>query len=35
MQRMRCCAKHQDEQRGKAGSFEREAINEDFHSEEL
>jgi hypothetical protein len=35
MQRMRCCAKHQDEQRGKAGSFECEAIDEDFHSEEL
>jgi hypothetical protein len=35
MERMRCCEKHQDEQRGKAGSFERETINEDFHSEEL
>jgi hypothetical protein len=35
MQRMRCCAKHQDEQRRKAGSFERVAINEDFHSKEL
>ena len=35
MQRMPCRAKHQDEQRNKAGSLECEAVNEDLHSEEL
>jgi hypothetical protein len=35
MQRMRRCANHKDKQRGEAGSFEFEAINEDSHSEEL
>lgn len=35
MQWMRNRAKHQDEQRNKAGPLECEAVNEDLHSEEF